>query len=80
MCVPYMKIEAFKWMDLLMTFFSTGESPLSATAFMVAADQEVIMDNLKSFTDALVGMFICFYVFNMHYPVELRATMEFLQR
>ncbi|KAK0151057.1 hypothetical protein N1851_007803 [Merluccius polli] len=31
-----------------------GESPLSATAFMVAADQEVMMDNLKSFTDALV--------------------------
>lgn len=53
---------------------------MSATAFMVAADQEVIMDNMKSFTDALVGMFMCFYVFNMHYPVELRATMEFLQR
>ncbi|XP_078028604.1 uncharacterized protein LOC144464683 [Epinephelus lanceolatus] len=57
-----------------------GQSPLSATAFMVAADQEVMMDNLKSFTDALVGMFMCFYIFNMHYPVELRATMEFLQR
>ncbi|XP_047445827.1 uncharacterized protein LOC125010923 [Mugil cephalus] len=57
-----------------------GESPLSATAFMVAADQEVMMDNLKSFTDALVGMFMCFYIFNMHYPVELGATMEFLQR
>ncbi|KAL7407439.1 hypothetical protein ABVT39_008394 [Epinephelus coioides] len=57
-----------------------GESPLSATAFMVAADQEVMMDNLKSFIDALVGMFMCFYIFNMHYPVELRTTMEFLQR
>ncbi|KAG8000940.1 hypothetical protein GBF38_018242, partial [Nibea albiflora] len=57
-----------------------GESPLSATTFMVAADQEVVIDNLKSFTDALVGMFMCFYIFNMHYPVELGATMEFLQR
>lgn len=39
MCVPYMQIEVFKRVDLLMTFFFTGESPMSAKAFMVAADQ-----------------------------------------
>ena len=39
-------------------FFFSQESPLSAKYFMVAADQEVMMDNLKSFTDALVGMFL----------------------
>lgn len=61
-------------------FFSTGESPLSATALMVPVDQEVVMDNLKSFTDALVGMFMCFYIFNIHYPEELGATMVFLRR
>ncbi|KAG7235967.1 hypothetical protein INR49_001697, partial [Caranx melampygus] len=34
--------------------------------------------NLKSFTNALVGMSMCFYIFSMHYPVELWATIEFL--
>ncbi|KAF4099017.1 uncharacterized protein LOC131529002 [Onychostoma macrolepis] len=57
-----------------------GTSPLSAAAFMVAADQEVIIEHLTSFNDALVSMFICYYIFNMHYPVELGATLEFLQR
>ncbi|XP_035528628.1 uncharacterized protein LOC118336147 [Morone saxatilis] len=57
-----------------------GASPMSAAAFMVAVDQEVIIENLASFTDALVGMFICYYIFNIHYPTELGATMEFLQR
>lgn len=53
---------------------------MSAAAFMVAVDQEVIIEDLASFTDALVGMFVCYYVFNLQYPAELGATMEFLQR
>lgn len=53
---------------------------MSAAAFMVAVDQEVVVDNLKSFTDALVSMFVCYYIFNMRYPAELGATMEFHQR
>ncbi|KAM6935749.1 uncharacterized protein PEZ65_006077 [Lycodopsis pacificus] len=57
-----------------------GASPMSAAAFMVAVDQEVIIEDLASFTDALVGMFVCYYVFNLQYPAELGATMEFLQR
>lgn len=55
-------------------------SPMSADTFMVAVDQAVIMENLASFTDALVSMFVCYYIFNVHYPVELGATMEYLQR
>lgn len=38
------------------------------------ADQEVMIDNLKSFIDTLVGMFMCFYIFTMHYPVEIRGN------
>ncbi|KAA0721317.1 hypothetical protein E1301_Tti021443 [Triplophysa tibetana] len=34
-----------------------GTSPIYAAAFMVAADQEVIIDNLMSFTDALLDGF-----------------------
>ncbi|XP_075962866.1 uncharacterized protein LOC142965694 isoform X2 [Anarhichas minor] len=59
---------------------SNRTSPMSAAAFMVAVDQEVIIEDLASFTDALVGMFVCYYVFNLQYPAELGATMEFLQR
>ena len=80
MCALHANRGINGWMDLPISLFFSQESPLSATAFMVAVDQEVMMDNLKSFTDALVGMLMCFYVFNMHYPVELVATMEFLQR
>ncbi|XP_065103923.1 uncharacterized protein [Paramisgurnus dabryanus] len=57
-----------------------GESPMSAAGFMVAADQVVIMEHMTSFTDALVCMFVSFYIFNMHYPTALGATLEFLQR
>ena len=62
-----------------MAFF-TGESPMSAAAFMLAADQTVLIENLTSFIDALVSMFVCYYIFNMQYPPELGGTMEFLQR
>uniref|UniRef100_A0A8C3AI00 Uncharacterized protein n=1 Tax=Cyclopterus lumpus TaxID=8103 RepID=A0A8C3AI00_CYCLU len=57
-----------------------GASPMSAAAFMLAVDREVIIEDVASFTDALVGMFACYYVFNLRYPAELGATMEFLQR
>lgn len=60
--------------------FFTGESPMSAATFMVAADQVVIMENMISFTDALVCMFVSYYIFIIHYPTALGATLEFLQR
>uniref|UniRef100_A0A8C3ADM1 Uncharacterized protein n=1 Tax=Cyclopterus lumpus TaxID=8103 RepID=A0A8C3ADM1_CYCLU len=58
----------------------TERLPHTPSAFMLAVDREVIIEDVASFTDALVGMFACYYVFNLRYPAELGATMEFLQR
>uniref|UniRef100_A0AAQ4QEQ3 Uncharacterized protein n=1 Tax=Gasterosteus aculeatus aculeatus TaxID=481459 RepID=A0AAQ4QEQ3_GASAC len=57
-----------------------GASPFSAAAFMVAVDQEVILEDLASFTDALIAMFVCYFVFDLPYPADVAVTMEFLQR
>ncbi|KAL6109660.1 uncharacterized protein ACO6RY_12737 [Pungitius sinensis] len=57
-----------------------GASRCSAAAFMVAVDQEVILEDLASFTDALIAMFVCYFVFDLPYPADVAVTMEFLQR
>ncbi|XP_037310961.2 uncharacterized protein LOC119198156 isoform X2 [Pungitius pungitius] len=57
-----------------------GASPCSAAAFVVAVDREVILEDLASFTDALIAMFVCYFVFDLPYPADVAATMEFLQR
>ncbi|XP_051261868.1 uncharacterized protein LOC127366708 isoform X2 [Dicentrarchus labrax] len=80
MLLSYFKEDHARMFHMVDKTCITGASPMSAAAFMVAVDQEVIIENLANFTDALVGMFICYYIFNIHYPMELRTTMEFLQR
>ncbi|CAM4452382.1 unnamed protein product [Leuciscus chuanchicus] len=59
---------------------STGESPLTASNLMVAVDQVVVNDSVRTFAEALVDTFMTYYILNIDYPVELGATMEFLQR
>ena len=58
----------------------TGNSPLTAKMFMVAVDQVIVNEKLPSFTKAFQMMFCSYYLQNIDYPVELAATMEFLQR
>ncbi|XP_048018807.1 uncharacterized protein LOC125250320 isoform X2 [Megalobrama amblycephala] len=57
-----------------------GENPLTASLYMVAVDQMIVNDHLLRFTEALCLMFSLYYILNMSYPVELGATLEFLQR
>lgn len=57
-----------------------GDSLLTATDFMVAVDQVVVMEDISTFTDALISMFVMYYVMNIDYPAEVCATLEFLQR
>ncbi|XP_067307735.1 uncharacterized protein [Pseudorasbora parva] len=57
-----------------------GENPLTASVYMVAVDQMIVNDHLLSFTEALYLMFSLYYILNISYPVELGATLEFLQR
>ncbi|KAK3524253.1 hypothetical protein QTP70_025868 [Hemibagrus guttatus] len=56
-----------------------GNRPLTAKVFMVAVDQVIINDWLNSFNSAFQMMFCSYYVHNIDYPVEIAATMEFLQ-
>ncbi|KAG7277079.1 hypothetical protein CRUP_031292 [Coryphaenoides rupestris] len=56
------------------------ESPLKAKAYMVAVNKVVISERLSTFVEALHMMFYSYYIHNMDYPVEIWATMEFLQR
>ncbi|XP_033964052.2 uncharacterized protein [Pseudochaenichthys georgianus] len=57
-----------------------GNSPLTAKTFMVAVDQVIVNEQLPIFTKALQFMFCSYYVQNIDYPVEIAATLEFLQR
>ncbi|XP_016117195.1 uncharacterized protein [Sinocyclocheilus grahami] len=57
-----------------------GENPLTASVYMGAVDQMIVNDHLLSFTEALYLMFYLYYILNISYPVELWATLEFLQR
>ncbi|KAE8278719.1 hypothetical protein D5F01_LYC23638 [Larimichthys crocea] len=57
-----------------------GNSPLTAKMFMVAVDHVIVNEQLPCFNKALEMMFCSYYVHNIDYPVELAATLEFLQR
>ncbi|XP_044187381.1 uncharacterized protein LOC122967041 [Thunnus albacares] len=57
-----------------------GSSCFAAQTYMLSIDQEVVNDHITSFMLAVCLMFGSYYVFNIHYPVELRSTLEFLQR
>lgn len=60
--------------------FFTSNSPLTAKMFMVAVDQVIVKEQLPCFNKAFEMMFCSYYVHNIDYPVELAATLEFLQR
>lgn len=57
-----------------------GNSLLTAKMFMVAVDQVVVSEQLPCFTNAVQMMFCSYYLHSIDYPVELAATLEFLQR
>ncbi|KAF6736314.1 hypothetical protein FQA47_007720 [Oryzias melastigma] len=57
-----------------------GSSCFSAETFMLSIDKNIVNDKISSFTSAICLMFGSYFCFNIHYPVELRSTLEFLQR
>ncbi|KAI7813531.1 hypothetical protein IRJ41_018610 [Triplophysa rosa] len=57
-----------------------GNNPLTAKMFMIAVDQVIIHDQLPIFKNAFQMMFCSYYLHNIDYPVEIGATLEFLQR
>jgi hypothetical protein len=48
--------------------------------YMLAIDQVIVCQGLKSFLSAFAILFAAFYVFNIEYPATASGTMEFIQR
>uniref|UniRef100_A0AAR2LM09 Uncharacterized protein n=1 Tax=Pygocentrus nattereri TaxID=42514 RepID=A0AAR2LM09_PYGNA len=57
-----------------------GASCYSANRFMLSIDGKIVNDNIAQFIAAINVMFGSYYCLNIHYPVQLRSTLEFLQR
>ncbi|XP_019110214.2 uncharacterized protein LOC109137138 [Larimichthys crocea] len=57
-----------------------GTSCYSAKLFMLSIDGKIVNDSITNFITAINLMFGSFYCLNIHYPVELGSTLEFLQR
>ncbi|RXN24333.1 hypothetical protein ROHU_022255 [Labeo rohita] len=62
------------------TIVVCGQSCFSAKRWMLSVDRMIVQPSITSFIPALCLMFGSFYVFNIHYPVVLASTLEFLQR
>lgn len=62
------------------SFFYPGDSPVSATRFMVAADGWLVNNDMTKFTSALAMMFACQFNLNTKYAPDASATMDLFQR
>ncbi|KAL6465864.1 hypothetical protein MHYP_G00259970 [Metynnis hypsauchen] len=57
-----------------------GTSCYASRQFMVCSDRKIMNGQIPTFISALCLMFGSYYCLNIHYPVELASTLEFLQR
>ncbi|CAL8295825.1 unnamed protein product [Merluccius merluccius] len=57
-----------------------GTSCYASRQFMLAIDRKVVNDHISTFIAAVCLMLGSHYCFNIHYPVDLGSTLEFLQR
>lgn len=58
----------------------SGSSCFTADCFMLSIDKKIVNDHITAFSCATCLMFGSYYCLNIHYPVGLRSTLEFLQR
>ncbi|XP_030580870.1 uncharacterized protein LOC115777171 isoform X3 [Archocentrus centrarchus] len=65
---------------LVAAWTQNSSSCFAAETFMLSIDKKIVNDRITTFTSAICLMFGSYYCFNIHYPVELRSTLEFLQR
>nr|XP_047137387.1 uncharacterized protein LOC105850408 [Hydra vulgaris] len=61
-------------------FAHIGTCIFKCNSFYLVVDRHVIIDNLANPLLTLVVLFAAYYVLNVGYPVEIAATLEFLQR
>ncbi|RXN13802.1 hypothetical protein ROHU_028951 [Labeo rohita] len=71
-----------RWYIIISVFLLciTGSSRLTAEHFMFSVDQVVVNSHITIFSDALKLMFASYYCFNISYPGDQAATLEFVQR
>lgn len=53
---------------------------MSASRFMLSIDGMVVNDHISTFVAGLAMLFSSYYNFNIMYPVDCAATLEFIQR
>ncbi|RXN38123.1 hypothetical protein ROHU_001416 [Labeo rohita] len=57
-----------------------GTSCYTTKLFMLSIDQKISTPHISTFVAAICMMFSSYYCFNIHYPLELGSTLEFIQR
>ncbi|MEQ2301168.1 hypothetical protein AMECASPLE_033143 [Ameca splendens] len=57
-----------------------GSSCYASRLFMLSVDHKVVNDHITDFISAICLMLGSYYCLNIHYPVKLGSTLEFLQR
>ncbi|CAL9688657.1 unnamed protein product [Knipowitschia caucasica] len=62
------------------TVIVCGRSCYSARRYMLCLDKTIVHPNISSFISVLCMMFGSYYLFNIHYPMALASSLEFLQR
>lgn len=66
---------------LEVTDSSTNSGPYPTVVNVaIVLEEEVVMDNLGDFTNALMILFGLLYALNMEYPKDLRYTFEAVQK
>ncbi|XP_046692029.1 uncharacterized protein LOC124376797 [Silurus meridionalis] len=61
-------------------FYFAGTSCYTSKLFMLSIDQKISTPHISTFVTAICMMFSSYYCFNIHYPLELGSTLEFIQR
>ncbi|KAK0140522.1 hypothetical protein N1851_022504 [Merluccius polli] len=73
------KGEEVKTCDNQSFALADGTSCYASRQF-IAIDRKVVNDHISTFIAAVCLMLGSYYCFNIHYPVDLGSTLEFLQR
>lgn len=61
-------------------FLFVGDSIYTAKSYSLSIDGTIVMEDLHLFERSLASLFSAYYVFNVAYPEEICATLEFIQR
>lgn len=61
-------------------FLFVGDSIYTTRSYSLSIDGTIVMEDLHLFERSLSSLFSAYYVFNVAYPEEICATLEFIQR